>query len=326
MSLEKAIKCVIKNNSFLITSHVNLEGDALGSELAFLELLRRLGKKAVILNQDRVPLEYSFLPGAKDILNKLNNFHFDTGVILDCSDLNRCGDVHKLFMNAKTIINIDHHISNSRFADINWVKPHASSTSEMIYEFYKRMSLPLKKNSATALYAGILTDTGSFRYTNTTSYTHLVAADLLKYGINPQEIYKNIYQSNLFEDMKLLIKAFSLMQRDAQGKLVWFMVPRLLLKKSSFDFDLSEHILTFGRQIKGAEVVVLFKENLSKKGQIKINFRSQGKVDVNKIAKYFGGGGHRSASACTVNGPLQAIAEQVLSKIKEALYPDASKL
>lgn len=319
MSLEKVIKHVRKNKSFLITSHVNLEGDALGSELAFQELLRRLGKKAMILNQDRVPSEYSFLPAAKTAHTKFNNFNFDIGVILDCSDLNRCGEVRNL-MHGKAIINIDHHISNSKFGDINWVKPDASSTSEMIYEIYKKMRVPLKISSASVLYAGILTDTGSFRYANTTSYTHLVAAELLKYNICPQEIYKNIYQSNQFEDMQVLVKAFSLVERDAQGKLVWFLVPQSLLKKSSFDFDLSEHLLTFGRQIKGAEVVVLFKENLSVNNQIKVNFRSQGKIDVNKIAKFFGGGGHRSASACTMNGTLRQVSEQVLGKIKEALY------
>ncbi|MCM8780163.1 MAG: bifunctional oligoribonuclease/PAP phosphatase NrnA [Candidatus Omnitrophica bacterium] len=320
MSIEKTAECVRKNKSFLITSHVNLEADALGSELAFADMLRRLGKRAYILNQDKVPQEYKFLPGTKRIKNKLKDFYFDVGVILDCSDLNRCGAIRKIFTPGIITLNIDHHISNSYFADINWVEPHASSTSEMIYELYKKLHLSFNRNSATALYAGILTDTGSFRYANTNYRTHEAASQLLKYGIKPQQIYRNIYQSNLFEDMQFLAKAFSLAQRDKQGKIVWFIIPQRLVKKSSMDFDLTEHILTFGRQIRGVEVVVLFKESLSAKNQIKVNFRSQGRVDVNKIAKYFGGGGHRTASACTISGNLNVIADKVLAKIKEVLY------
>jgi len=320
MSLKKVVNCIRKNKSFLVTTHINVEGDALGSELAFAELLRYKRKKVLILNQDKVPEEYRFLPGTENIKNVLKENNFDVAAILDCSDLNRCGEVHKMFRKDTVTLNIDHHISNSQFADINWVKPHASSTAEMIYELYKKLSVPLTKKSATALYAGILTDTGSFRYSNTNYYTHVMAADLLRHGIVPRDIYKNIYQSNAFLDMKFLTKVLSFVQRDKEGKLVWFTIPREILKRANPNFDLTEHVLSFGRKIKGAEVVVLFKENLSTKYQIRINFRSQGKFDVNKIAKYFGGGGHRSASACTVSGNLDEISVNVLNKIKEVLY------
>jgi len=320
MSVEKVIDCIRKNKRFIITTHINVEGDALGSELALAVLLKRKGKEAVILNQDKVPPEYRFLPGVDAIKNKLGNFNFEVAVILDCSDLNRCGKIQKLFANAVTTLNIDHHISNSKFADINWVKPRVSSAAEMVYELYQRLGVPFKRDSAVALYAGILTDTGSFRYANTNYHTHMMAASLLKAGAVPQKVYQNIYQSNSFEDMKFLAKILPSIRRDREGKLVWFVIPGSALKKASHDFDLTEHVLSFGRKIKGVEVVVVFKENLGKKNQIKVNFRSQGECDVNRIAKYFGGGGHRSASACTVTGSLREVSDRVLAKIREILY------
>ncbi|MDD5044712.1 MAG: bifunctional oligoribonuclease/PAP phosphatase NrnA [Candidatus Omnitrophica bacterium] len=320
MSLEKCVECIRKNRSFLITTHINVEGDALGSELAFAGLLKAKGKKVFILNQDKVPQEYSFLPGTKSVRTELNNFNFDVAAILDCSDLNRSGEIRKVFKKDTFILNIDHHISNSRFAQINWVKPHASSTAEMVYELFKKMRVPLNKNDAMALYAGILTDTGSFRYSNTTYKTHAMAAELLKHGIIPKEVYKHIYQSNTFEDMKVLAGMLSSAERDKRGGLIWFTIPQKVLRQANPHFDFTEHVLSFGRKIKGAEVVALFKENLGNKYQIKVNLRSQGKCDVNKIAKYFGGGGHRSASACTINGRLAVVRRDVLSKIKAVLY------
>ncbi|MCM8770753.1 MAG: bifunctional oligoribonuclease/PAP phosphatase NrnA [Candidatus Omnitrophica bacterium] len=320
MSLEKVVQCIKENKRFLITSHVNLEGDALGSELACFKLLRRKKKQVVILNQDKVPAEYNFLPHIKEIKNKIQNFSFDAAIILDCSDFSRCGRVRELFSADKITINIDHHISNNNFADINWVEPSCSSTAEMIYHLYKKLCVPLDKDSALDLYTGILTDTGSFRYANTNYRTHLVVAQLLKTGVLPEVVYKNIYQSHAFDDVKLLTRVFPLIRRDREGKLVWFSIPKKILKKSSVSFDLTEAVLAFGRQIKGVEVVVLFKENLGQANQIKVNLRSQGKYDVNRIASFFGGGGHRTASACTLNGNLNDVCKKVLRKIKESLY------
>lgn len=322
MSIEKVVACIKRNKHFLITAHTNLEGDALGSELAFCKILQKLGKSATIINEDALPYGYAFLPGIDKIRKfkpNIKGIRFDCFVVLDCSDLRRTGEVYRINSAHKPVLNIDHHISNEKFGDINWVEPDASSCAEMIYKLYKKLRLPLDKDTALLLYVGMLTDTGAFRYSNTTSVTHQAVSEFLKYGLKVTQIYKYLYENIPFEDMKLLAKILPAMRRQAGGRIVWFQVKKNMLKNKKLSFDLSEHTLSFGRAIKDAEVAVLFKENLGVKDEIRINFRSQGKVDVNKIASYFGGGGHKTASGATVHGKIDQVRRRVLAKIRESL-------
>ena len=322
MSLEKVIDCLKRHKSFLITSHANPEGDALGSELAFYNLLKKLSKRAVVVNEDKLPYGYDFLP-KKNIIKKfrknMQRIEFDCFVVLDCSDLSRSGEVYKINLGQKPILNIDHHISNQMFGDVNWLEPNSSSCCEMIYKLYKKLRISIDKDTAISLYTGILTDTGSFRYTNTTGFTHRAVAELLRHSLDIIEIYKNIYENIPFLDMKLLSKVLPRMRQGAGGKIIWFQIKRSMLKDKKSSFDLSEHILSFGRAIKDAEVVVLFKENLGVKDEVRVNLRSQGKIDVNKIASFFGGGGHKAASGATIRGRLDQVRKKVLAKIREAL-------
>lgn len=333
MCLKKVVACIKSHKQFLITAHTNLEGDALGAELAFWHLLKAMNKRATIVNVDNLPYGYEFLPGINTIKKfsrlwrdpataEKGNFRetkFDCLVILDCSDLARCGEVSQINLNNKTILNIDHHISNRRFGDINWVEPHVSSTSEMIYKLYKKLGIPFNKDIATLLYTGILADTGSFRYSNTSSLTHKIASELIKYDLDVVKIYKQVYENIPVSDMELLIKILPTLRRDASGKIIWFQIKRNMLKNKRLSFDLSEHILSFGRAIKDMEVCVLFKENLGVKNEVRINFRSHGLVDVNKIAQFFGGGGHKTASGATVKGKIDQVRKKVLAKICESL-------
>lgn len=322
MSLRKVVASLRKNKSFLITTHTNMEGDALGSELAFYGILKKLGKKATIVNEDALPYGYEFLPNTDKIIkykDNLKEIKFDCFVALDCSDLNRTGEVYRLNSQQKPILNIDHHISNQKFGDINWVEPHASSCSEMIYKLYKALRLPLDRDTAILLYTGILTDTGSFRYSNATSFTHKAISELLKFHLDIPQIYKSIYENIPFADMKLLTRILPGIKQEAKGRVVWFQVKRDMLRNKKLSFDLSEHVLSFGRAIKDVEVVVLFKENLGVKNEIRVNFRSQGNVDVNKIAQFFGGGGHKTASGATVRGKIDNVRKRVLAKIKKSL-------
>ncbi|MDD4954227.1 MAG: bifunctional oligoribonuclease/PAP phosphatase NrnA [Candidatus Omnitrophica bacterium] len=321
-NLKKAAACLKKYNSFLITSHTNLEGDALGSELAFYALVKRMGKTAFVVNDDLLPYGYDFLPNKEVVIkfseNKLKK-DFDCFVVLDCSDLNRPGRVAQLNTAGKPVLNIDHHISNQMFADVNWVEPGASSCCEMIYKLFKAMRVPIDKETAICLYAGILTDTGSFRYSNTSAFTHSVAADLLARGFNGTDIYRNVYENVPLADMKILSKVLPGMKQEAQGRVIWFQIKRDMLAGKKTSFDLGEQILSFGRAIKGVEVVVLFKENLSGRGEIRVNFRSRGNVDVNSIAQSFGGGGHKTASGATISGTLASARKKVLARIKKSL-------
>lgn len=321
MSLKKVIEEINKNRRFIITSHINLEGDALGSQLAMRDLILYLKKTAVIVCEDKVPGEYRFLPGLKYLKRPrdITDFNFDVLIALDCSDIGRCRKAIRLFPKNRTIINIDHHISNSKFGDVNWVDPRSSSTVEMIYKLYKKMHVPLDRNKALWLYTGIITDTGSFRYPNTTADSHRIASRVLKYNLAVNKIYKNIYENLSFSDMKLLSKILLTLRRDPSGKIVWFEIKRKFLNRKRASFDLSEQVLNFGRLNKQAEVIVLFREDPGSPNQIHVNFRSKDEVDVNMIAKVFEGGGHKNASGCTVKGELPGVEKIVLKELKDYL-------
>ena len=323
MSLKKICASIKKYNNFLITAHTNLEGDALGAELAFYALIRKLGKQGIVLNEDGIPYGHDFLPGVKRI-RKLNStssrIKFDCLVVLDCADLKRTGDVWRLNKENKPVINIDHHISNKGFGDMHWVDAHASSCSEMIYRIYKQMRLPIAKPEAVAMYTGMMTDTGSFRYSNTSSFTHQAVAELLEYGINVPLIYRYVYENLALDETKLLIKLLPKISFSSQGKVAYFKLEHGMIKDGVVSMDLGDQLLSFARAIKGVEVVALFKEKLGgAKKQVRINLRSQGKVDVNKIAAIFGGGGHKTASGCTVNGEINQVIKNVLASIQRVL-------
>jgi len=321
MSLKKVFDALKQNSSFLVTTHVNMEGDALGSQLALRRLLRTLGKRVSIVNDDAVPAEYAFLPDIGTIVRfgeKSKGMRFDCFVALDCSDISRCGAVARLRSKNKTTINIDHHVSNDRFGDINWVEPDVSSACEMVYRLFKYARIPFDKPTAELLYAGMLTDTGSFHYANTKDTTHKAVAELMRYDLNVQQMYKAAYENIPYQDMVLLGKILSSMEGAAGGRIVWLKINSTVLQKK-MSFDLSEHLLSFMRAIKGVEVAVLFKENFGVRNEIRVNFRSQGAMDVNAIAAFFGGGGHRTASGTTCKGSLQSVARSVIKKIKENL-------
>lgn len=322
MSLKKVSACIKRNKNFLVTTHTSLEGDALGSELAFYGLLKALGKNATIVNEDNVPYGYDFLAGLKHVKKfkkNLKGIKFDCFVNLDCSGPRRCGQVYKLNKDNKPILNIDHHISNEKFGEINWIEPTASSCSEMIYRLFKELHVPFDRDTALALYVGMVTDTGCFRYANTTSFTHKAVSELLRYNINASEVYRNIYGNVPFQDMELLTKILPKIRITASGKIAWFQIRRRMLMQRKISFDLTEHILSFARAIKGVEVAVLFREDLDTKNEVRVNLRSQGRVDVNKIACFFNGGGHRTASGATVQGDLGQVTKKVLDKIRERI-------
>jgi phosphoesterase RecJ-like protein len=281
-----------------------------------------MGKKAIILNQDRPAPCYNFLPGIGRIARfkaQLKKMTYDCFVALDCSDLKRTGGVWRMSPGAKTILNIDHHVSNQMFGDVNWVEPKASSCCEMVYGIFKKMRLGLDKDTAMCIYAGILTDTGSFRYSNTNALTHKIAAHLIAYGLDPRRIYKNIYEDIPFPDANLISSVLPDISRSADGKIIWFQVKRSMYRGKKLSIDLTEHLLNFARSIKDVEVCVLFRENISARGEIRVNLRSQGRVDVNKIAALFGGGGHPTASGCTISGRIDAVAKKVLAAVRRAI-------
>ncbi|MDD3345035.1 MAG: bifunctional oligoribonuclease/PAP phosphatase NrnA [Candidatus Omnitrophica bacterium] len=308
-----------KHKKFLITAHTNLEGDALGSELAFYALVKKMGKRAVIVNHDDVPANYRFLPRCGEIrlLGKgACRIDFDCMAVLDCADLKRSGDVWKLNASGRTVLNIDHHISNSGFGDARWVDARASSCSEMIYRIYKRLRVRIEQPEAVAMYAGMMTDTGSFRYANTTAFTHRACADLVRY-VDVPLIYRYAYEDFSVAEAKLLVRLLPGIKFASAGKIAYFKLRRGDLKGVALSMDLGDYLLSFARAVKGVEAAVLFKEVSGPgKGSVRINLRSRGMVDVNKAATAFGGGGHKNAAGCTLTEKIDDISEKVVSFLR----------
>lgn len=311
--IEDVIETIKNNKSFFITAHVNLEGDALGSELAMYLLLKKLNKKVVICNNDITPTMYNFLPGVVNVRNILKERHFDVAIALDCSDSSRTGKVQDYLGLAKCIVNIDHHVSNTHFGDVNWVDPTASSACEIMYHLCHSFNL-IDRDIAKCLYTGIYTDTGSFTYANTTSKTHEIIKHLLKYNINTSKIHDNIYSVCSISDLKFISKVIGGLKFDKKNKMCWAVIKHW---KDNV-FDRTEIIFSIMRLLKDVEVFLLFKK-INKK-EVRINFRSRSYYDVNRIAQFFGGGGHKNASGTTMQGSLSGVERKVISFIKRSIY------
>ena len=315
--MKKVLAAIKKYNKFLVTAHVNLEGDSLGSQLAMKALLESLGKTAFLIDNDAVPEHYKFLPQAGAVANKLKKGEdFDAAIVLDCPTLKRIGSVRGLLSKGKFIINVDHHISNEKFGDVNWVDPDASSAGEMVYKIFKGMGVKLTKGSALCLYIAILTDTGSFNYDNTSSVTHEIAGELLGYGLDPASVSERVYERRSISDIKFLGLVLSTIKMNSHGDVAYLEITDKMLKDTGADLMKSEGFVNYARSIDKVRVAAIFKED---NGKVNVSFRSKGDVDVNKIASAFGGGGHVKASGCIVDGSLGEVEKKVLDKVEEVL-------
>jgi phosphoesterase RecJ-like protein len=217
--INEIITAINEGQSFLITAHVRLDGDALGSELALYLMLREMGKNVVVYNQDHTPERYRFLPAAQNIVHDINNVEqYDVGIVLDCSELARVGDEAENIGKIKKLINIDHHVSNNGFCLLKMLDAQASSTGELLFRLMQEMRFKMSKDICTNLYAAIITDTGSFRYSSTTKDTFWAAGNLVENGADPQWISENIYESDSPARLKLLAKALETLSLDLKNK------------------------------------------------------------------------------------------------------------
>jgi phosphoesterase RecJ-like protein len=318
--IEKAIEAIKKHNKFLITAHVNLEGDSLGSQLAMKILLDQLGKTSTIVDSDPAPEHFKFLSGAEKISNDTGRKRdFEALIVLDCPTLKRIGRVQDLISKDKAVINIDHHISNENFGHVNWVEPNASSAGEMVYRIFKAMGVPITKEAALVLYIAILTDTGSFNYENTSSLTHEIAGELLGYGLEPAIVSENVYERRSVDDIKFLALVLSTLKVNPSGDIAYLEITRSMLKDTGADASKSEGFINYARSIEKTKIAILFKENSATGGRINVSFRAKGDVDVNALAASFGGGGHTKASGCVVEGSLADVEKKILAKAEEVL-------
>ncbi|MRR17312.1 MAG: bifunctional oligoribonuclease/PAP phosphatase NrnA [Deltaproteobacteria bacterium] len=314
--IKEILAAISQGKKFLITAHVRLDGDALGSELALYLMLKDLGKEAVICNQDPTPAHYRFLPGADQIVHSLEQAeHYDVGFVLDSSELERVGKIAADVARIKTLINIDHHISNAGFCRLRFVDAKASSTGELLHRLMRKMHVKMTKEICTNLYAAILTDTGGFRYSTTHQETLRSAAELVEGGADPQWISENIYESDPPAKLQLLARTLESLTLDMETRTASLVVTQKDLLDTGATMELTDGFVDIPRTVKGISIAMLYTQ-LGEK-QFKLSLRSKGKVDVERIARRFGGGGHINASACRIDGDIDTIKARVLEVVME---------
>ena len=315
MSLSEIKNSLNKHDRFLITSHKRPEGDSFGSEMGMYLLLKKLGKEAVVVNEDLMPKNLDFIKFC-DVLTtqKAKRFKFDVAIVLDCGSFDRIGEVVDL-VGSKLIVNIDHHVSNTRFGDANWVSSRASSASEMIFYLFEEMGVPVDREVALCLYVGILTDTGSFRFSNTTSKTLEVCSKLLKFKIDPKKISNLIYNRRSFSAMHVLGCALKDLKKDDGGLISWMKITPQMLDEAGAKINECDDFIEFIRMIESVEVAIIF--YCLDESKIRVSFRSKGIVDVGKVASFFDGGGHILASGAEIEGSIEEVERRVIKKVKE---------
>ena len=316
------IRTIKASKNILITTHINPDGDAVGALLGLYIALSRAGFKVLPVIDDDFPQLYKFLKGWENI-KKPNDPEvlaekdkIDLFIALDCGDVERLG-ASAMYMEGKTVINIDHHISNTVFGTLNMIDSNAAAAGEMVYQVIKILGLPLDKDVAEAIYTAIVTDTGQFRYSNTTSVTHQIAGDLINNGVVTSYMYEQIYQNISKARIRLSGKAINTLKLSFDDKVACMAVTLENMTETGANGADAEGIIDFGRDIDTVEVAILFKEN--EKEKIKVSFRSKKYINVAEIAQEYGGGGHARASGCTINKTLKQAEEIILSRIEKAL-------
>jgi len=316
---QSIIKHIKANESFLLTSHINPDGDAIGSEVALKAFLEDLGKNVVIVNSSPTPDILAFLDPDSEIKvfargDEKNVFDgIDVVVVLDVNNWQHMGAFGKaLRRNSRPGVCIDHHVGASDdFADIVVSDPSYAATGMMVYDIIKSMNGQVTRAIAEAVYATVITDTGTFRFSNTDARAFEVAAELCKIGVNPHDLYRRVFGSKTWGTGRLLGPVLSTVQSAADGRLAWIAATSEAFTEAGATYDDSDGFVDLVRAIRDVELVLFFKELPD--GKVKVSLRSNGRVDAYEISKGFGGGGHRMASGMKVDGPMDEAIDAVVS-------------
>ncbi|MBX7220763.1 MAG: bifunctional oligoribonuclease/PAP phosphatase NrnA [Blastocatellia bacterium] len=313
--LSQVVELIESKQRFLITSHVRPDGDSMGSSLALFWTLQSLGKEVVVAFKDNVPYSYRDLPGAQEVQRMAEvEEPFDAIFVIECSDMNRpaIGGLEKQF-----VVNIDHHSTTALFGNINWIDSTAAAVGEMIYNLCKALGVTVNQEIAECVYTALLTDTGSFHFSNTTERTFKIASELVKRGARPAHISHSLFYSNPYSKIKLLGKVLASLERDETGRIAWVVMPHNLMGQIGATEDDLDGIVNYPLSVGEVEVVAFFKEMQPE--HFRISLRSKGTVNVAKIAEKFGGGGHKNASGCSVKGKLEIAEQQILGSLQTAM-------
>lgn len=317
---------LLSSSEVVLSTHLNPDGDGAGSEAALAHWLRRHGVGARIVNASRIPDNFSFLlpegvpvpdpwtEGRRAIENA------DLSVVLDTSERTRLGDLWD-DLRRKRMVVIDHHPPDPEaIGDVAVRDPTACATGELIYDLITLEGGELELAEARPLYVALVSDTGSFRFSNTTPRTHEIAARLLECGVDPTEMYRRLFGRMTMSRVELLQRALGTLQRDPDLPVAWIVITQEDMQETGADTEDREGLVEYARRLEGVEVAMLFRELPD--GRTKVSFRSNGETDVSKLAKAFQGGGHDKAAGALVNLPMDEALDAVLAEVRAVVGSD----
>ncbi len=315
-SLAEIAGKIKKTNSFLIIPHLSIDGDDLGSMVALKRGLEKAGKHVVLLCHEPIPFIYRFLPLVDTIQSSPPQEHFDCALMMECTNLSRLPEGFEVTRHADTIINMDHHPGNTMYGHLNYVDCTAAAVGEIVFDLLGLLNIPLDEQIAMALYVAILADTGSFQFSNTSSKTHMIAAELMKHGIQVDELARAIFRNVSYNAQKLKGEVILTMERHGGGKIIWGSLTREMMERHGVREEDMQQLIEELNVIRDGEVFVLFKE--LKDNTIRGSLRAW-HVPVNRVAVKYHGGGHALAAGCTLAGSLKEVQQVILHDIEEML-------
>ncbi len=309
MILDCILNEIRARHRFVVTSHARPDGDGIGSALACGEILRRMGKEAQVVMRDGIPRIYQNLPFADRALKAEAVPPNDAVVMLECDSTKRA---QLEGLDSCYLINIDHHASAREFAHLNWIDSSVMATAELVYRFARRACIPIDKDIATCLYTALMTDTGSFMFEGTNEHTFSVARELVLAGADPARCARSIYFGHSTPKMRLLGTALSNLHRE--GPLAWIWVTQEQMQRVGAIEEDCEGLVNYALSMGDVEVAIFFRELSNQR--YRISLRSKGKVNVANVAEHFGGGGHKCASGCSVDGPLAIAVAKIVERLR----------
>jgi len=315
-AIDLIAKKIRESQKIVITSHLRPDGDSICTGLALYFMSKALGKDAAVINKDRTPVPFNHIPDIEIIdIGLIPPGRFDTVILLECANISRSGQVH---IDEYFKINIDHHHSNDYYGDINWVDPDAAAVACMAYELVLKLGVEITPQIATHLYCAIVSDTGSFQFSNTKAQSFKVSYELIKKGASPIHVSEILFNNNSPEKIKLLGQVLSTLKMNRRGNIaIITMFKRDLANLKLKEID-TEDITTLARSIKGVDIVLFFKE--VDENTFRISLRSKGDANSAMVAEHFGGGGHLHAAGFTVSGDFTKLIEEIPESVDKLLY------
>jgi phosphoesterase RecJ-like protein len=320
--MDRIIQHLKNSNHVILASHTNPDGDAIGSLLAIGMGLDRLDKKIFLFNESPIPAVYRFLPFIELIEHEIpESLEFDTAVILDCGNLERIGKGLSTVLRVPVILNIDHHITNNKFGSFQLIDTNACSTAEIVYRIIKKMGISLNSSIATSIYTGILTDTGSFRFSNTNQTAFEICREMIGCGVNPYEVAQHVYGTYSLGRIRLLNLALDSIEISSNKKLSMMTITQDMIDETKTHSEDIDGFINYARRIEDIKVAVLIHEQKSASDQNKpnglktfhVSLRSDGTFDVSAVASSLGGGGHPSAAGFTIETTLESLKNRIIS-------------